>query len=133
MLTVVLVDDHKIVRNGITRLLEDELDIKVIGEGANGAEGIQAVKTLKPDILISDLMMNGLTGIDVTREVRKAVPSTKTIILSMYNDTGYINRALQEGAKGYVLKGSGIDDLIKAIRVVGEGGTYLSPKAAEKI
>ncbi len=131
MLTIVLVDDHKIVRSGIARLLEDEPDLKVIGEGANGAEGIEATRTLKPDILISDLMMDGLTGIDVTREVRKVSPSTKTIILTMYNDSGYIDRAMKEGAKGYILKGSGINDLIKAIHTVGGGGIYLSPEALE--
>ena len=132
MTTIILVDDHKIVRTGIARLLEDEPDLKVIGEGANGQEGIEAARTLKPDILISDLMMNGLTGIDVTREVKKVSPETKTIILTMYNDAGYIARAKQEGAMGYVLKGSGIDDLIQAIRQAGSGDFYLSPKIADK-
>ena len=119
MITIILVDDHKIVRTGIARLLEDEPDMKVIGEGANGAEGIEAAGKLKPDILVSDLMMDGLTGIDVAREVKKVSPQTKTIILSMYNDAGYITRSMHEGAMGYVLKGSGIDDLIEAIRQVG--------------
>jgi len=128
MISIILVDDHKIVRDGIARLLEDEPDMKVVGEGANGKEGIEAVKKLKPDVLVSDLMMNGLTGIDVAREVKKISPQTRTIILSMYNDPGYINRAIQEGAKGYVLKGSGIDNLVQAIRKVGAGGTYLSPE-----
>ena len=132
MITIVLVDDHKIVRSGIARLLEDEPDLKVIGEGANGMEGIEAARTLKPDILVSDLMMNGLTGIDVAREVKKVSPQTRTIILTMYNDAGYIARSMQEGAMGYVLKGSGIDDLVEAIRQVGGGNIYLSPDITEK-
>ena len=104
----------------------------MIGEAANGTEGIELLGSLKPDILISDLMMDGLNGIDVTREVRKRSPETKTIILSMYDDPGYINRALQEGARGYVLKGSGIDELVTAIRRVVSGDRYLSPSIAEK-
>jgi DNA-binding NarL/FixJ family response regulator len=132
MITIVLVDDHKIVRDGIARLLEDEPDLKVIGEGASGAEGIEAARTLKPDILVSDLMMNGLTGIDVTREVKKVSPGTKTIILTMYNDSGYVSRAMKEGARGYVLKGLGIDDLVAAIRRVYGGDSYLSPPVSAK-
>jgi DNA-binding NarL/FixJ family response regulator len=132
MITIVLVDDHKIVRQDIKGLLEDEPDFKVIGGAANGTEGIELLGSLKPDILISDLMMDGLNGIDVTREVRKRSPETKTIILSMYDDPGYINRALQEGARGYVLKGSGIDELVTAIRRVVSGDRYLSPSIAEK-
>ncbi len=132
MITIVLVDDHKIVRQGIKGLLEDEPDFRVIGEAANGTEGIELVENLKPDILISDLMMEGLNGIDVTREVRKRSPETKTIILSMYNDSGYVRRALKEGAKGWVLKGSGIAELVTAIRRVALGERYLSPSISEK-
>ncbi len=132
MITIILVDDHKIVRQGIKGLLEDEPDLKVIGEAANGTEGIELVESLKPDILISDLMMDGMNGIDVTREVKKRSPETKTIILSMYNDSGYVTRALKEGARGYVLKGSGIDELVTAIRRVASGERYLSPSTAEK-
>ena len=132
MTTIALVDDHKIVRQCIKGLLEDEPDFRVIGEAANGTEGIELVENLKPDILISDLMMDGLNGIDVTREVRKRSPETKTIIISLYNDSGYVTRALKEGAKGWVLKGSGIDELVTAIRRVASGKRYLSPSIAEK-
>lgn len=132
MTTIVLIDDHKIVRQGIRGLLEDQSDFRVVGEAANGTEGIGLVGSLKPDILISDLMMNGLNGIDVTREVCRLFPETRTIILSMYSDSGYVNRALEEGARGYVLKGSGIDELVTAIRRVASGKCYLSPSIAEK-
>ncbi len=132
MITIVLVDDHKIVRQGVKNLLEEEPDLKVIGEAANGTEGIELTEKLKPDILVSDLMMNGLNGIDVTRAVGERSPETKIIILSMYNDSGYVNQSMQAGAKGYVLKGSGIDELLAAIRQVGSGGCYLSPSLTEK-
>ncbi|MBE0481463.1 MAG: response regulator transcription factor [Dehalococcoidia bacterium] len=127
MITIVLVDDHKIVRQGLTILLGDEPDIKIVGEAAKAEEAIALVENLKPDILICDLILNGLNGIDVTREVRKRVPETKVIILSMYNDSGFVSRAVREGASGWVLKGSGIDELLTAIRQAVAGRTYFSP------
>jgi DNA-binding NarL/FixJ family response regulator len=132
MIRIVLVDDHKIVRQGIRDLLETEPEFQVVGEAANGIEGLELVESLKPDILISDLMMEGLTGIDVTRELRNRSSGTKTIILSMYDDFGYVTRAVQEGAMGYILKGSGIDDLMTAIRQVASGKSYLSPELSVK-
>jgi DNA-binding NarL/FixJ family response regulator len=125
---IILVDDHQILREGVKNLLEEEVDLKVIGEAADGAEGIELAARLRPDILISDLMMKGLTGIDVTREVRKRSPETKTIILSMYDDAGYVERALEEGACGYVLKGSGIDELLAAVRSALAGQSYLGTR-----
>jgi DNA-binding NarL/FixJ family response regulator len=128
MTTIVLVDDHQILRQGVRNLLEDDPDLKVIGEAADGKEGIELTERLKPDILISDLMMKGLNGIDVTREVRKRSPDTRIIILSMYDDDGYVNQAMREGAMGYVLKGSGIDELLTAIRNVLAGSIYLGTR-----
>lgn len=132
MITIMLVDDHNMVRDGIKRLLEDEPDFKVVSEAENGAEAIQQAKRLKPDILVTDLMMNGPNGIEVSREVRKNSPATRVIILSMYNDSGYVDQAMKEGAKGYVVKGSGIDELITAIRKVSSGECYLSPSLADQ-
>jgi DNA-binding NarL/FixJ family response regulator len=128
MTTIVLVDDHQILRQGVRNLLEDDPDLKVIGEAADGKEGIELTERLKPDILISDLMMKGLNGIDVTREVRKRSPDTRIIILSMYDDDGYVNQAMREGAMGYVLKGAGIDELLTAIRNVLSGSIYLGSR-----
>ncbi len=132
MITIVLVDDHKIVRQGLRMLLEDEPDMKVIGGAANGEEGITVVEKLKPDILVTDLILEKMNGLDVTREVRKSVPDTKIIILTMYDDEGYVRHALKEGAKGYILKGSGIEDLVQAVRKVMSGGRYLSPSVVGK-
>lgn len=125
MITIVLVDDHQILREGVKNLLEDEPDLKVIGEAADGMRGIELAEKLAPDILISDLMMKGLNGIEVTREVRKRSPKTRIIILSMYDDDGFVNQAMREGAMGYVLKGSGIGELLTAIRKVISGTSYL--------
>jgi DNA-binding NarL/FixJ family response regulator len=127
MITIVLVDDHKMVRDGIKRLLEDEPGLVVVGEAENGADGIQQAAMLQPDVLVTDLMMNGLNGIDVCREVRKISPATRIIILTMYSDPGYVNQSIKGGAQGYVVKGSGIDELITAIRKVTSGEWYLSP------
>ena len=126
MITIVLIDDHTLVRQGVRSLLELEPDLEVIGEASNGRDGIELVAELVPDILSSDLVMEGLNGIEVTREVSKRVTATRTIILSMYGDPVYIKHALQEGAKGWVLKGNSIDELITAIREVHIGGSYVS-------
>ena len=131
MITIVLVDDHTLVRQGVRSLLELELDLKVIGEANNGKDGIELVAQLVPDILVSDLVMDGLNGIEVTREVSRRVPETKTIILSMYGDPVFIKHALEEGAKGWVLKGHSIDELIAAIREVHLGGSFVSPRPDE--
>lgn len=132
MITIVLVDDHKLVRQGLKLLLEDEPDIKVVGEAANGPDGIELVETLKPDILITDLVLDGMNGIEVTKEIRTQIPGIKIIVLTMYNDAGYVRHALKEGARGYILKGAGIEDLVQAVRTVMAGGSYLSPSVIDK-
>ncbi len=133
MITIVLVDDHKMVRDGIRRLLEDEPDLRVVGEAENGSGGIQKAERLKPDVLITDLMMDGLNGIDVSREVRRNSPTTRIIILTMYDDPGYVHQGMKAGASGYVIKGSGIDELIAAIRTVSSGAWYLSPAMQDRL
>jgi two-component system response regulator NreC len=127
MITIVLIDDHKNVRRGLKDLLEAEPDLEVVGEANDGREGIEIARRLQPDIILSDLMMDAMDGIAVTREVTRASLNTRTIILSVHNDSAYVNRALREGARGYVLKESGIDILIRAIRQVMSGSVYLCP------
>jgi DNA-binding NarL/FixJ family response regulator len=131
MITIVLVDDHKMVRDGIKRLLEDEPDLRVVGEAENGADGIQQTVMLQPDVLVTDLMMDELNGIDVCREISQSSPATRIIVLSMHTEPGYVNRSITEGARAYVVKGSGIDELITAIRRVSSGEVYLSPMLKE--
>jgi two-component system response regulator DegU len=127
MITIVLIDDHHGFRRGLQDLLQAEPDLEVIGETSNGREGIEIARRLRPDILLSDLMMNPMDGLEVAREVAISSPNTRTIIVSVHNDAGYVTMALREGARGYVLKEAGIDILIRAIRQVMAGSVYLCP------
>ncbi len=127
MISIVLIDNHQSVRRGLKELLETEPDLQVVGEANDGREGIEITRRLRPDILLSDLMMDAMDGIEVTREIARQSENTRTIILSVHDDSGYVSRALREGAKGYVLKEAGIDILIGAIRQVMAGSVYLSP------
>lgn len=132
MITIVLADDHHVVRQGIRSLLEGEPDFQVIGETADGLEVAQLVETLHPDILVLDLMMRDINGIDVTREVRKRWPSTGVVVLSMYGNEAYVLEALRAGAKAYVLKESSADELVRAIHEAAVGHRYLSSPLSEQ-
>lgn len=126
-ITIILADDHKMVRQGFRAILELEPDFEVVGEAGEGSEAVKLVEKLKPDILVTDLKLHGLNGIDVIRLTRQRSPGTHCIALSMYSDKGYVRGALEVGARGYVIKGSGIEELVKAIREVAAGSRYLSP------
>ena len=125
MITIVLADDHKIVRQGIKAMLKAEADFNVIGEAADGLEAVRMVKRLQPDILVSDLIMPGLDGIEVTRQLAASSTKTRVVILSVNNNIGYVSAALEAGARSYVLKEDGIDQLEHAIREVVAGRIYL--------
>jgi len=129
---IVLADDHQIVRQGVKALLENESDFEVVGEAGDGTTALAITGKLKPDILVADLMMPGLNGLEVTRRVGKASPDTKVVILSMYMNEPYVIEALRNGAYGYVLKESNIADLARAIREVSAGRHYLSPPLSER-
>ena len=124
MLRIVLADDQASVRRGIRCLLEDEPDFVVAGEASDGAEAIEVTGKVKPDILITDLRMPYLDGIQVTEIVARSCPDCRVIVLSMYGSRPYMEAALQAGACGYVLKRFSGDGLIEAIRTVGAGGSY---------
>jgi two-component system response regulator NreC len=132
MITLVLAEDHHIVRQGIRSLLETEVDFKVIGEVADGLEAVRMVEKLRPNILILDLMMSGLNGLEVARQVSKQSPKTAIVVLSMYNNEAYVLEALRAGAKGYVLKDSTSAELVKAIREADIGRHYLSASLSER-
>jgi DNA-binding NarL/FixJ family response regulator len=127
MIKIVLIDDHDSFRQGLQDLLQAEPDLDIVGEAKSGREGIEMIQRLRPDIVLSDLMMNPVDGIEVAREVATSSPNTRTIILSVHDDAGYVSKALREGARGYVLKESGIDILLRAIRQVMAGFVYLCP------
>lgn len=132
MITIVLADDHHVVRQGLRTLLESEPDFTVIGETGDGLKVIDLVDSLQPDVLIVDLMMPGLNGLDITRQVKQHSPQMQVVILSMYANEAYVLAALRNGATGYVLKDSSPTALVQAVRQAMVGWRYLSPPLSEQ-
>jgi len=130
--TIVLADDHQVVRHGLRVLLESEPSFRIVGEASDGLEAIDLVERQQPDILVLDLMMPGLNGLEVARQSSHRSPRTNVVILSMYNNEAYVLEALRAGAKAYVLKASTSDELVRAIREVVAGRRYLSPPLSER-
>lgn len=133
MIRVVIAEDHLMVRAGIRALLEKAGDIHVLAEASNGKEAIELIKELEPDILIMDIMMPRMNGIQAAENISELNLSTSILILSMYADEGFVHQALQYGVKGYVLKSSVSDELIRAIHEIIDGKTYLSSSISEII
>lgn len=129
---IVLADDHQIVRQGVKALLESEPGFVVVGEASDGLRAVEVTVRLKPHVLVVDLMMPNLNGLEVTREVTRACARTKVIVLSMYLNEPYVVEALRNGAFGYVLKESNIADLIRAVHEVNAGRHYLGPPLSER-
>jgi DNA-binding NarL/FixJ family response regulator len=132
-ITLLLVDDHTIVRQGLRSLLEMAPDIQVLAEAANGREAVQHAAKFVPDIVLMDLAMPGLHGIDATRLISKKVPSAKVLILSTYNDVREVHAALDAGARGFVMKQTASNELLKAIRETSKGKSYFSPEISERL
>jgi DNA-binding NarL/FixJ family response regulator len=132
MTTIVLADDHHLVREGLRALLDAEEDLSVVGEAANGLSAVQMVEKLQPDMLIVDLMMPDLNGLEVTRHVNQYMSGIHIIVLSMHANEAYVLQALRNGASGYVLKESRADELVHAVREVIAGRHYLSPPLSER-
>lgn len=132
MTTIVLAEDHLILREGLRALLSAEPDLTVVGEAAEGIGVAALVERLHPDLLVVDLMMPGLGGLDVIDQVRQRAPRTRSIVLSMHADEAYVLAALRNGAAAYVLKNAGVEDLLRAIRAVLAGQIYLSPQLSER-
>lgn len=132
MTTILLADDHSIVRQGLRALLEGESEFAIVGEAENGLQVPDMAERLQPDVLVLDLMMPGLNGLEVTRQVRKRSPQTRIVILSMYAGEAIVLEALRNGATGYVLKSATSVHLMKAMREVTAGRRYLSPPISER-
>lgn len=132
MTRIVLVDDHRIVRQGLRALLQAEPGFQVVAEGATGLEAIQLVERFRPDILVIDLMMPEINGLEATWQIKQRNPETRIIVLSMHADEAYVLEALQNGASGYVLKDSSADDLVQAVHKALLGWRYLSPPFSEE-
>ncbi|MEN8614569.1 response regulator transcription factor [Dehalogenimonas sp. THU2] len=130
--TIFLADDHSVVRSGIRAVLEGQNDFEVIGESSDGLESVQLVEKLHPDVLIVDLMLHGISGIEVCRQVVKRSNRTCVILLSMYGNETYVQGALRAGAKGYLLKESTVDELVAAVRDVMTGRHYLSSALSQR-
>ncbi|MGA2077839.1 MAG: response regulator transcription factor [Terriglobia bacterium] len=124
---VLLAEDHTLVRQGFRRILEDDPRITVVGEARTGIEAIEQCKELKPDVVVMDLSMPELGGLEATAEVLKANPQIKVVILSMYSNEAYVRKAFELGAKGYILKNAIEVDLTRAVMALAEGQAYFSP------
>ncbi len=131
--TIVLVDDHAVVRAGVRRLLEQEPLFEVIGEAESGEKAYQLFGQLKPDVMVMDLSMPGMGGLEAIRRILMRHERAKILVLSMHEDLSFANQALKLGAKGYLLKNTLGDDLVKSIQVVSQGEIFLSDEIAKKM
>jgi two-component system response regulator DegU len=125
-INIVLADDHVLVRNGIKAMLESEPDIAVVGEAGNGSEALERAKSLKPDILVLDIRMPEMTGLEAAARLRDFAPATKAVILSMHDSEDYVLQALDSGAYGYLLKDIDKNEFIKALKQIHGGSKYFS-------
>jgi two-component system, NarL family, response regulator NreC len=130
---VLLTDDHTLFRQGIRTLLAGEGDLEVVGEAANGGEAIALARQLRPDVVLMDIGMPGISSFEATRQIRKERPDTRIIFLSMYDDEDYLAESVEIGASGYILKESPAEQLVTAIREVQHGGHYLSPRLLSRL
>ena len=128
---ILLADDHRMVREGLRSLLEKEDDIEVVGEAEEGRKAVELVKELQPDVVVMDITMPNLNGVDATRQIVSEFPKTKIIALSMHFSKIFVVNMLKAGALGYILKGDPSEELVEGVRTVSGGGAYFSPKAAK--
>jgi two-component system nitrate/nitrite response regulator NarL len=133
MIRVLLVDDHPLVLDGINACLSSESHIEVVGQANNGLEALELAELLQPDVVLMDVTMPVMNGLEATRELKKRFPEYRVLILSMHENREYILQLIQSGAAGYVLKDVPSEELVKAIEIVNKGGTYFSSKASETL
>jgi DNA-binding NarL/FixJ family response regulator len=133
MIDILVVDDHPIVREGLVAILEAQDDFNVVGEGNNGAEGVDLYRRLRPDIVLLDLQMPKVDGVQAIQMIREDDPEAKIVVLTAYDTDERILQAVQAGARGYLLKGAPRDDIFRAVRVVNMGGSLLEPGVAGKL
>ena len=125
---ILLADDHNILRRGLRLLLERQPGFEVVGEAADGRQAVERAEATRPDIVVMDIAMPRLSGIDAAQQIRASLPQAAIIILSMHSDEGYVLQALKAGARGYILKDSAENDLIETIKAVSEGKAFFSPE-----
>jgi DNA-binding NarL/FixJ family response regulator len=132
-ITVLLAEDHQVVREGFRSLLEHERDLEVVGEAATGREAVQLTRKLRPAVVVMDIAMPLLNGLEATRQIRKDFPDTRVLILSAHNDDAYFEQAIELGAAGFLLKQTSYDNLAAAIREVQKGNTFFSPAISKRL
>ena len=130
---VLLADDHNVVRQGLRMLLEAQPDIEVVGEAENGRQAVQLAKSLAPDIMLLDVAMPLLNGLEATRQITRDFPKTRVLVLSTYCEDDYVKQLTEEGASGYLVKQTAATDLIKAIRETYKGNAFFSPSISKRL
>jgi two-component system response regulator NreC len=130
---ILLADDHSVVRRGFRLILESQTDLEVVGEASNGREAVQLAEDLQPDVVVMDVSMPELNGIEATRRISEVAMRTRVLALSMHKDAVYVREILRAGAKGYLLKDAADHDLLSAVRAVSRGEGYLSPAVSESV
>lgn len=133
MYSILLVDDHKIMRDGLRAILGSTPEFRVVAEAESGSEAVQLARTCRPHLILMDLSLPGLNGIEATIEILRSMPDARVVILSMYEDEESVVRAIRAGARGFVLKKASHSDLLDALRVVAKGGSYLSAQVSDKL
>jgi NarL family two-component system response regulator LiaR len=130
---VILADDHAIVRQGTVELLRRESDLNIVGEAGDGKQAVELAMSLRPDVVVMDIRMPVMSGIEAARQIRASLPDTQVLVLSAYDDDQFVISALQAGASGYLLKSATVSELVKAIHQVQAGDTPLDPAIARKV
>jgi len=130
---LLVADDHKIFRQGIKKLLEEEPDLQVVGESADGRETVKKATELKPDIVLMDIAMANLNGLEATKQIKKVLPEVKVIMLTMHKNEEYVLQSFQAGASGYILKEGAVEELVSAIRSISADKSFLSPTVSKTL
>jgi two-component system, NarL family, response regulator NreC len=130
---ILLADDHSVVRQGFRLILENQTDMEVVGEASNGREAVSIAESLQPDVVVMDVTMPELNGIEATRRIGELAPRSRVLALSMHKDSVYVREILRAGAKGYLLKDAAGNDLLAAVRAVARGEGYLSPAVSDAV
>jgi DNA-binding NarL/FixJ family response regulator len=130
---ILLADDHAVVRQGFKMILDAQPDMEIVGEAGNGRQAVDLAEQLRPDVVVMDVAMPELNGIEATRRLAASLPHTRVVALSMHKDSVYVREILRAGARGYLLKDSGAADLVAAIHAVASGESYLSPAVSNAV
>lgn len=132
-ISIVIIDDHQLFREGVKRILAMESDFEVVADGEDGSEAIELVKEHRPDVVLMDINMPQMNGVEATRELVQAFPHVKVLILSIHDDESYVTHVLKTGASGYLLKEMDAAALVEAVKVVASGGAYIHPKVTHNL